>query len=283
MNEANTPTIFVAFGATGDLMARKIVPSLFHLMGKGVLPDHFAIVGFSRRDWTHADLRDHVKGILAEKYPDASPEEVRRFLGMITYARGSFEDEGAYENLAAHLTEIDTGWGLCSNKVFYLAVPPEHYQTIFEHLAASGLTEPCSDLEGWTRVLVEKPFGDDTGTAQALDDLLASLFSEEQIYRIDHYLAKEMLQGILNFRFTNNLFETAWDRDAIESIEITLHETLGVEKRGKFYDGVGALRDVGQNHLLQMLALVTMEQPELRGAAAIRRLAPRPCATCSRP
>jgi glucose-6-phosphate 1-dehydrogenase len=270
MSDANTPTIFVAFGATGDLMSRKIVPSLFHLMGKGVLPDHFHIVGFSRRDWSHADLREHVRAILADKYPDAPEKDVQRFLGMITYARGSFEDEQAYADLAAHLTEIDTSWGLCTNKVFYLAVPPEHYQTIFERLAASGLTEPCGDLEGWTRVLVEKPFGDDTRTAQLLDDLLARLFREEQIYRIDHYLAKEMLQGIMNFRFTNNLFETAWDRDAIESIEITLHETLGVEKRGKFYDGVGALRDVGQNHLLQMLALVTMDQPEIRGAAAIR-------------
>jgi glucose-6-phosphate 1-dehydrogenase len=271
MGEANTPTIVVVFGATGDLMARKIVPSLFHLAGKGALPDRFHIVGFSRRDWTHADLRDHVRAILAERYPQATEEQLHAFLGMITYERGSFDDDGAYDRLAEHLTEVDTGWGMCTNKVFYLAVPPIHYENIFRRLAASGLTTPCGDLEGWTRVLVEKPFGNDVETSQALDDLLASLFREEQIYRIDHYLAKEMLQGILNFRFTNNLFETAWDRTAIESIKITVDETLGVEKRGSFYEGLGTLRDVGQNHLLQMLALVTMEQPEIRGAAAIRR------------
>ncbi len=159
---------------------------------------------------------------------------------------------------------------MCSNKVFYLAVPPSDYELIFRQLAASGLTIECSDDTGWTRVLVEKPFGDDQDTARELDTLLGSLFREEQIYRIDHYLAKEMLQGILNFRFTNNLFESEWSRQAIEAIDITLLEQIGAEKRGAFYDRVGALRDVGQNHLLQMLALVTMEQPESHAADDIR-------------
>lgn len=270
MSEAISPTILVVFGATGDLMARKIVPSIFHLMGKGALPARFACVGVSRRDWTDDDLKGHVSGILAERYPHASSAAVEDFAALFSYAQGAFADEGAYLALAQKLRAVDDEWGVCSNKLFYLAVPPEHYETIFRMLAASGLTTPCDDLAGWTRVLVEKPFGNDAQSSNALDELLASLFREEQIYRIDHYLAKEMLQGVLNFRFTNNLFETAWDRTAIESIDVVLHETLGVEKRGAFYDGVGALRDVGQNHLLQMLALVTMEQPVDSGAHAIR-------------
>ena len=270
MTAQRTPTMLTVFGATGDLMARKIVPALFYLGGKGVLPEQLAVVGFSRRDWSDDDLRSHARAILTERFPDALETDIEDFLERFTYVRGSFEDEGAYEALAAHLQRIDDGWGLCANKLFYLAVPPEHYRTILGRLAASGLTDACSDLEGWTRVLVEKPFGDDERTSQELDEFLGSLFNEEQIYRIDHYLAKEMLQGIINFRFTNNLFETSWDRNAIESIEISLLESIGVEKRGRFYDGVGALRDVGQNHLLQMLALVTMDQPFSRGAAAIR-------------
>ena len=269
--EANIPTILTVFGATGDLMARKIVPSLYHLHARGLLPDKFHVVGFSRRDWSDADLRQHVCSIIAETNPDDDLTGVKEFCAQFTYQRGSFEQEDAYMATEAHLQAIDDRWGMCSNKLFYLAVPPEHYATIFHRLFASGLTEACSDLQGWTRVLVEKPFGDDVRTARELDDLLGSLFREEQIYRIDHYLAKEMLQGILNFRFTNNLFEASWDRNSVESIDIRLMETLGVEKRGRFYDGVGALRDVGQNHLLQMLALITMEQPTARGAAAIRQ------------
>jgi len=251
-------------------MARKIAPALFYLLGKDALPARFQVVGFSRRDWSDDDLRAHVTEILLERQPDADPEAVERFCHLFTYQRGSFEDESAYVRALARLSEIDAEWGMCTNKLYYLAVPPEHYETIFRNIAASGLAKTCSDAEGWTRVLVEKPFGNDAKTSQALDELLASLFREEQIYRIDHYLAKEMLQGILNFRFDNNLFEMSWDRSAIERIDISLLETIGVEKRGRFYDGVGALRDVGQNHLLQMLALVTMDQPESLDPNAIR-------------
>jgi len=270
MSEQRMPTVLTVFGATGDLMARKIVPALYYLGGKGELPERFAVVGFSRRDWSDDDLRSRAREILEERFPQASGADLDSFLKHFTYTRGSFEDASAYDALAQHIAAIDEEWGVCANKLFYLAVPPEHYHTILGRLAESGLTDACSEFEGWTRVLVEKPFGDDSKTSQELDEFLASLFREEQIYRIDHYLAKEMLQGILNFRFTNNLFETAWDRSAIESIEISLLESIGVEKRGRFYDGVGALRDVGQNHLLQMLALVTMDQPYSRGAASVR-------------
>ena len=267
--DALAPTILTVFGPTGDLMARKVVPSLFYLRGKGQLPERLCVVGFGRRKWGDEDLRAHVRAILAEKAPDAERADVEEFLKLFRYQRGEFHDEN-YNGLAQHLDKIQEEWGVCANKLFYLAVPPENYELIFRRLAGSGLTIACSDSEGWTRVLVEKPFGDDSETARELDTLLGSLFREEQIYRIDHYLAKEMLQGIMNFRFTNNLFETEWNRSAIESIDITLLESIGAEKRGAFYDHVGALRDVGQNHLLQMLALVTMEQPASSSADDIR-------------
>ncbi len=268
--QVREPTILVVFGATGDLMARKIVPSLFHLLDEGLLPERFHVVGFSRRDWADDDLRQHVRGILAERHPDALPALVESFLSLFTYQKGTFEDAAAYQALADGDLAIDEDWGVCANKLYYLAVPPENYATIFRNLAASGLTKACGGGEGWTRVLVEKPFGRDSSSSQELDEMLASLFKEEQIYRIDHYLAKEMLQSILAFRFHNDLFESEWDRGAIERIDISLLETVGVEKRGAFYDGVGALRDVGQNHLLQMLALVTMDKPEALDAPSIR-------------
>ena len=264
------PTILVVFGATGDLMARKVVPSLFYLRGKGLLPDQLCVLGFGRREWGDAELQTHVRGILAEKAPDAAADDVEEFLRLFRYQRGEFHEPADYAATVTRLGAIQEEWGVCANKLFYLAVPPEHYETIFRQLSGSGLTIACSEADGWTRVLVEKPFGDDQATARALDTLLGSLFREEQIYRIDHYLAKEMLQGIMNFRFTNNLFETEWNRSAIESIDITLLESIGAEKRGAFYDNVGALRDVGQNHLLQMLALIAMDQPLSSSASDIR-------------
>ena len=264
------PTILVVFGPTGDLMARKVVPSLYYLREKGQLPKHLRVVGFGRREWGDAELRAHVRAILAERAAHADPQDVEEFLGLFEYQRGEFHDPESYKETQRHLGRIQEEWGVCANKLFYLAVPPENYETIFRNLSGGGLTIECSDLAGWTRVLVEKPFGDDRDTARQLDTLLGSLFREEQIYRIDHYLAKEMLQGIMNFRFANNLFECEWNRGAIESIDITLLESIGAEKRGAFYDAVGALRDVGQNHLLQMLALIAMEQPASAAADDIR-------------
>jgi glucose-6-phosphate 1-dehydrogenase len=267
----DTPTVLTVFGATGDLMTRKIVPSLAYLAVKGRLPERFRIVGWGRRGWDDALLREHIAGIL-ETYAGPQPEGDARaaFLDSFIYHDGTFDDTGSYLALADRLGVCDAEWGVCSNKLFYLAVPPERYRTILGNLVSSGLTSGCSDGIGFTRVLVEKPFGSDAESAQELDEYLASLFAEEQIYRIDHYLAKEMLQGILSFRFSNSLFEPAWSAQHIERIDIRLRETIGVEKRGVFYDGVGALRDVGQNHLLQMLALVTMEQPVDLSAEAIR-------------
>ena len=258
----NVPTVLVVFGTTGDLMARKIVPSLAYLSVKGRLPDRFRVLGWGRRGWDDGQLRAYVGSVL-DAYDGLKPDGAERaaFLELFSSHNGDFGDDAAYEALSGRLAQGDDAWGQCSNKLFYLAVPPQYYLLILQQLANSGLTQPCSEETGYTRVLVEKPFGKDAASAQDLDELLGSLFREEQIYRIDHYLAKDMLQGIVLFRFSNAIFEPSWSAEFVERIDIVLHEAIGVESRGAFYDGVGALRDVGQNHLLQMLALVTMDSP----------------------
>jgi glucose-6-phosphate 1-dehydrogenase len=272
MQKRNLPTVFVIFGATGDLTAKKIAPALFHLFIANKLPTMLKIIGFARRNMSREDFQLHISNVLKKQKDFKTNEQhLEKFLRHIFYQSGDFEKFESYETLANELGRSDNEWKVCANKLFYLAVPPEYYKSIFQHLADSGLTEPCSPEEGWTRVLVEKPFGKDLKTAEELDMMLAKLFKEEQIYRIDHYLAKEMLQNILNFRFSNNLFESSWDNSLIESIHLTLHETMGVEHRGRFYDGVGALRDVGQNHLLQMIALIFMERPLNNSSQEIRK------------
>lgn len=267
----NIPTVFIIYGATGDLMGKKIVPALFHLYKKGKFPNLFKIIGVSRRDFTEEDFIRYTHELLVNHTKEKmTNEQIQKFLTYFTYHKGDFEDTQSYKELASRMGIIDGQWNVCSNKLFYLAVPPQYYQSICEHLSHSGLTIPCGPEEGWTRVIVEKPFGSNLKTAENLDLLLSKLFKEEQIYRIDHYLAKEMLQNILTFRFSNNLFEGEWDNTFVERINIRTWETIGAEGRGQFYDSVGALRDVGQNHLLQMLALVTMNRPETLEAAEIR-------------
>ena len=266
----NIPTVFIIFGATGDLMGKKIVPALFYLYKKGKFPKLFKIIGFSRRNLTEPEFVHFVRETLMTHTKGTSQEDAEKFLSYFLYQKGDFDELSYYKKLASRMGIIDGQWSVCSNKLFYLAVPPQYYKNIFERLAKSGLTIPCGPDEGWTRVIVEKPFGHDLKTAEELDELLGKLFKEEQIYRIDHYLAKEMLQNILAFRFANNLFEDIWNSKYIEKIEIRTNETLGAEGRGTFYDGIGALRDVGQNHLLQMLALVTMERPSALDAEHVR-------------
>jgi glucose-6-phosphate 1-dehydrogenase len=267
----NKPTILIVLGATGDLMRKKIVPALYHLFIKKKLPDLFRVIGFARRDLVDKLFRQNVSQILIEHSEGVNRDMLLQFLNLFSYVQGFFDDKNAYLNLNKALKKIDDSLGVCTNKLFYLAVPPQFYESIFHNLAASGLTKPGSFEEGWTRVIVEKPFGKDLKTAQDLEKLLAKLFKEIQIYRIDHYLAKEALQDILAFRFSNNLFENNWSNQFIEKVEIKLWENIGVEDRGSFYDSVGALRDVGQNHLLQMLALITMDHPIDFQAEAIRK------------
>ncbi len=270
--QKNIPTIFAAFGATGDLMRRKVLPALYYSYKQGELPALFKVVGFSRRDWSDEQFQVYVWEVLEEHAKQKiSNETLAPFLSLFKFQRGYFDDRTSYDGLKKTFDACDKEWGVCSNKLFYLSVAPEFYGVILKELSDSGLTDPCEPDEGWTHVIVEKPFGIDLATAKQIDELLGRLFKEEQIYRIDHYLAKEMLQNILTFRFSNNLFEIPWGNELIDNIRIRVLEKIGVEKRGVFYDGVGAFRDVGQNHLLQMLALVTMEHPETFDAVAIQK------------
>lgn len=260
------PTIFIILGATGDLMRKKIVPALFHLYKNEYLPKMFHVIGVSRRNWTDTEFRKSLREILQEH----NEKDFEQYINLWSYHQGLFDNLDNYSSLAQKLGFYDKEWRVCANKLFYIAAPPQYYEEILTHLHTSELTKPCSPEEGFTRVLIEKPFGKDQETAEKLEKLLSHLFKEEQIYRIDHYLAKEMLQNILNFRFSNTLFESSWSNKYIEKVRIRLWETIGVEKRGAFYDGIGALRDVGQNHLLQMLALITMDHPGNFSTEAIR-------------
>ena len=271
----SAPTVFVIFGITGDLSQRKLLPALFSLFTHNLLPNKFKIVGFSRRDWVHDDLHVFVENALGAKglrNDDIRGRTVKDFLAHIEYAKGVFDDKTAYINLKKQLEKIDAGFGQCTNKLLYLAVSPAFYETIFDHLKLSGLNIPCGGELGWTRILVEKPFGKDAETAQRLEDKLSKIFKEPQIFRIDHYLAKETMQNILAFRFSNSIFEPIWNSVMIEGIHIKVAEKNTVEERGDFYDGIGALRDVGQNHILQMLALVTMDRPKTMQGNDVRKM-----------
>lgn len=266
--KTSLPTIFVMFGATGDLAQRKLIPALWQLYKDKQLSPLFQVVGIAKDEMSNDQYQSWVT-----KYVDASGkdnEQVKKFISLFSYHTGVFEEASTYEKVAEKLGRQDQTWKTCANKLFYLAVPPQFYKTIFQHISDSGLTEPCGDDEGWTRVCVEKPFGSDLTTAQELDDLLAQLFREEQIYRVDHYLGKDTVRNILAFRFSNTFLSPAWDSRSIEKIEVVLPETNIVANRGNFYDGIGALRDVGQNHMLQSLALLLMEKPKDWEADSIR-------------
>ncbi len=266
-----SPTIFVIFGITGDLAQRKLLPALLSLYVHKKLPEKFAIVGVSRRLLSREEFRQFIRDEINVKFGQYREEDVKHFIDHISYVQGSFDTDDMYNRLAERLTSIDKQqFKYCSNKLFHLSVPPTLYENILDHLSTSGLTIPCGGEEGWTRVLIEKPFGNDIDTAKMLDKKLGELFSEDQIFRIDHYLAKEALQNVLVFRFANSLFEPLWNNKYIDRVHIKLLEKIDIEGRGAFYDGVGALRDVGQNHILQMLAIVAMDEPEVLDAEHIR-------------
>lgn len=266
-NQSQAKIIFTIFGATGDLAKKKLFPALYDLFLRNVLPLDFRIVAFSRRDWTDIDVRKYVQTILQSE-KNINPEDSKAFVDHVYFSAGTFDDHDAYVGLATQLDAMRDEMGGCVHKLFYFATPPDFYGTIAGHLAASGATKNCTDETGWSRILIEKPFGKDAESAMELEDHLAKLFSPEQLFLIDHYLAKETIQNILLFRFANAMFEPLWSSKYIEKVTITLHESLGLEGRVTFYDGVGAFRDVGQSHLLQMLAHIAMEHPgELRSRA----------------
>jgi glucose-6-phosphate 1-dehydrogenase len=265
------PTILTIFGITGDLARRKLLPALLDLESAGILQDNLRIIGFSRRELSGDEFKNLAVNTVANRVRKHSPDIIEKFLERLIYCQGLFNQPSGYARLGEVIYALEKGeLGQCANKLYYLATPPTYYEDIFRELAHSGLTIPCAGVHKWARICVEKPFGRDIDTAESLDRLLGKLFKEEQIFRIDHYLAKEAVQNIIMFRFSNALFEPLWSGKHIERVEIRMHESRGLEGREEFFESVGALRDVGQNHLLQMLAIVAMENPEIMDAAHIR-------------
>jgi glucose-6-phosphate 1-dehydrogenase len=261
------PCTMVIIGATGDLTERKLGPALYNLMLGGALPPEFTVVGFARRDLSDAEFRDQLRqGI--DTYSRNRPAKASiwgSFSAGIEYQRGEFHHQEAWEALAKRLERIDRDRGTSGNRLFYLAVPPNLHAEIIRQLDAAGLSGSDGAEgrrnRGWTRVIVEKPFGFDLPSARKLNRQLREVFAEDQIYRIDHYLGKETVQNLSVFRFGNGLFEPIWNRRYIDSVQITVAETVGIEGRGESYDETGALRDIVQNHALQLMAVFAMEPP----------------------
>jgi glucose-6-phosphate 1-dehydrogenase len=262
------PCTMVICGATGDLTERKLGPALYNALLGGFLPPEFTVVGFARRDLDDDAFRDHLlNGInrFSRNRP-ANPAIWESFARGIEYHRGEFDDPAAYAELAKRLDRIDRDRGTAGNRLFYLAVPPSLYPEIVNQLdraglAASGQRRRGGGNRGWTRVIVEKPFGSDVASARTLNHEIAAVFDEDQVFRIDHYLGKETVQNLAVFRFGNGLFEPIWNRRYIDSVQITVAETVGVEGRGEFYDATGALRDIVQGHALQLMAMFAMDPP----------------------
>lgn len=263
------PCVVIIFGAAGDLTKRKLIPALYNLLGNKLLSDEFAIVGVARKELNDDEFRDRMKQDLQELVPNASDISAWDWLYQrMYYLSGEFQNPDIYLRLQALLTQIDQKWHTQGNYLYYLATAPEFFCEIVWQLGQAGLT--CENDGQWRRVVIEKPFGHDLSSAQKLNQNLRSVLAEQQIYRIDHYLGKETVQNILIFRFGNGLFEPLWNHRYIDQVQITVAETVGVENRGGYYDGAGALRDMVQNHLFQLLAMVAMEPPVSFEADAVR-------------
>jgi glucose-6-phosphate 1-dehydrogenase len=265
------PCVMVIFGATGDLTRRKLIPALYNLSRERLLPAGFSVIGFARRPVGDELFRQHMLDGVNQfsRSRPAQPVVWETFAEGIRYHQTSFDDPQGYTELAALLDQIDRERGTGGNRVFYLATPPSSYSDIIRNLGESGLARPAN-ADSWSRIIVEKPFGHDLVSAQQLNRQLNDVFREEQIYRIDHYLGKETVQNILVFRFANGIFEPIWNRRYVDHVQITVSESIGMEGRGRYYDEAGALRDMVQNHLMQLLSLVAMEPPVAFDADAVR-------------
>jgi glucose-6-phosphate 1-dehydrogenase len=264
------PCTLVIFGGSGDLAHRKLVPALYNLSLRALLPAAFATVGVARSsfedDRFRADMRSSVAEFSRTKPIDDSVWE--SFAAGLFYCSGSFDEPALYESLDARLEEIAAERGTAGNVLFYLATPPTTFPTIVRRLGAQGLSQ---ERDGrWRRIVIEKPFGTDTETSEELNEDVHTSFREQQVFRIDHYLGKETVQNILVFRFANGIFEPVWNRNFVDHVQITVAESIGVESRGRFYEEAGALRDIVQNHMLQVLSFVAMEPPASFSAESVR-------------
>jgi len=265
------PCAFVVFGATGDLTRRKLMPAIARLILRGSIQEQFAVVGVARRPLSAEGFGDEVVKAIHEFAPGlcGDAEQLREVAGRLDYVSGDFAEPATYQRLRAALERHDRDHGTAGNRVFYLATPPSEFEDILTGLKAAELISPPHH-EPWVRVVIEKPFGRDLATALELNRLAARVLDESQTFRIDHYLGKETVQNILVFRFANSMFEPLWNRKYVDFVEICAAETVGVGTRGKFYEETGVLRDIVQNHLLEVLALTAMEAPNTAEAEDVR-------------
>jgi glucose-6-phosphate 1-dehydrogenase len=266
------PCVLVIFGATGDLTHRKLVPALYNLAHEGQLPSSFAVVGFARRPKTNEEFRAELQQGVEQfsRFSPVNPAVWDALAQAVYYHRSEFGDDAGYDSLAKSLEEIDRTHGTAGNRLFYLATAPTEFEEILRHLGAHGFAHRGGNHGSSQRIIVEKPFGRSLDTARELNRILAGVFDEPQIFRIDHYLGKETVQNILALRFANEIFEPLWNQKYIDHVQITVAESIGVEGRGGYYDQSGALRDMVQNHMMQLLSLVAMEAPASLGAEDIR-------------
>jgi glucose-6-phosphate 1-dehydrogenase len=270
------PCVLVLFGVTGDLATKKLLPAIYDLANRGLLPPGFSLVGFARRDWADADFAQITHDAVKAHARTPFREEVWLQLREgIRFVQGEFSDEAAFDHLARTVSELDADRGTGGNYAFYLSVPPNAFPVVVLQLKRSGLSSAPEPAEGtghrpWRRVVIEKPFGHDLASARELNAMLDAVFPPESVFRIDHYLGKETVQNLLAMRFSNTLFEPIWNRGYVDHVQITMAEDIGIGGRAGYYDNIGAARDVIQNHLLQLLALTAMEEPLSFAAESLR-------------
>ncbi len=255
----NLSGVLIIFGGTGDLTNRKLMPAVYNLIKDGLLPEHFAVLAVGRKDKTQEIYKEEIKNSIIKYSRNEFHDEVwEKMAQLVTYFKMDFTDPGQYSTLSDFLESYELKFQTNGNRIFYLAVAPEFFETIIHGIHESNLVRPVAD---YSRVVIEKPFGKDLLTARSLNQKILQVFPEKSIYRIDHYLGKEMIQNILVLRFCNFIFESVWNNKYIDHVQITLSETLGVESRGAYYEKSGAMRDMVQNHILQILSLIAMEPP----------------------
>ncbi len=278
------PCSMVMFGVTGDLAQTKLLPAIYDLGNRGLLPPNFTLIGYARRDWDRLAFVDVVRrSVQAGARTPFREESWQSLADGLRFVSGSFADDDGFDRLADEVSRVDHERGTDGNHAFYLSIPPDAFGEVCRQLQRSGLTEPTMPTEptktgrpvpphadSWRRVVIEKPFGHDLASARALNDIVEEVFAPEAVFRIDHYLGKETVQNILALRFANGMFEPVWNAGYVDHVQITMAEDIGISGRAGYYDGIGAARDVIQNHLLQLLALAAMEEPNSFDADALR-------------
>ena len=268
------PCVLIMFGVTGDLARKKLLPAIYDLANRGLLPPGFSLVGFARRDWEHEDFAQLTYEAVKQHARTPFRDEVWQQVSEgVRFVPGEFTDDEAFDRLAETVHELDAERGTGGNYAFYLSIPPKTFPEVVQQLKRSGLSDPGEGIAGvrpWRRVVIEKPFGHDLASARELNAVLDAVFPANAVFRIDHYLGKETVLNILALRFANTLWEPIWNRSYVDHVQITMAEDIGIGGRAGYYDGIGAARDVIQNHLLQLLALTAMEEPLSFDADSLR-------------